>query len=292
MKTMWTRKEVKERAKEALSRNYWKAVAVSFLIFLLMGSRGGPTASVHHEQETEAVAVTEAVAMEDGSMEDAVTADGEDSVREDTEYTLSPQMEAHIDAEVAELADSLKAIAAEIEQMEPVTWVVFAIVFMIIFLIILAVVIAIYVLLVNPLSVGMHRFMLKGVDGTGKAAELGYTFDHNYKNGVKTTFVYSLHIAIGVLLFVVPGIYKMYQYYMVKYILAENPDMPCREVLERSKKMMDGHKWDTFLLDLSFIPWYILKVVTAGIAWIFYGLPYLELTRASLYRTLQEKVEN
>ena len=82
---------------------------------------------------------------------------------------------------------------------------------------------------------------------------------------------------------------------MVEYILAENPDMPYKEVLELSKKMMDGQKWKTFVLDLSFILWEVLGLFTCGILDIFFVAPYKYLTRAALYRELngdtQDNVE-
>ncbi|MDE7016815.1 MAG: DUF975 family protein, partial [Lachnospiraceae bacterium] len=98
-----------------------------------------------------------------------------------------------------------------------------------------------------------------------------------------------LHIFLWALLFLIPCIYKKYQYYMVDFILAENPDMDTKEVLEWSKRMMDGHKWDAFVLDLSFILWHMLSTLTCGILEIFYVKPYIYLSRASLYRTLCER---
>ena len=98
----------------------------------------------------------------------------------------------------------------------------------------------------------------------------------------------DLYVFLWALLFLIPGIYKKYQYYMVEFILAENPDMPYREVLERSRKMMDGQKWNAFVLDLSFILWHMLSFVTCGISEIAFVQPYINLTRAALYRALSD----
>lgn len=265
---MWTRKEVKQRAKDALSRNYWKIVLVSFLLIVLGGGVNNPATASRHVVDNEDTSI---VILEDVNPE-----------------TLSER--AQLIQEVAEnVGEAVDEKVEQLESVEPVVWIAFGIVVIIIFCIIAAIVIALDVLLVNPICIGAQRFMLKSVDGEGNIAELGYTFDHNYKNGVKTAFFRDLHIFLWALLFVIPGIYKKYQYYMVDYILSENPDMPAKEVLESSKRMMDGQKWDTFVLDISFILWHMLSTLTCGILEIFYVRPYIYLSRASLYRTLCER---
>ncbi|MCH5254851.1 MAG: DUF975 family protein, partial [Lachnospiraceae bacterium] len=164
-----------------------------------------------------------------------------------------------------------------------ISLVIVAMVF-VLFIIIVAALFDIF--LINPLMVGAQRFMLKSVDGTGDLSALGYLFDHSYINGVKAAFHRDLQIFLWALLFVIPGIYKKYQYYMVDYILAETPEMPWQEVLNLSKEMMKGQKWNTFVLDLSFILWHMLSLLTCGLLEIFYVSPYQYMTRASLYRRL------
>ena len=128
--------------------------------------------------------------------------------------------------------------------------------------------------------------MTKSVEDVAQVKEIAYGFDHSYKNVIKTMFHYDIRVALWYLLFIIPGIYKQYQYRLVPYILAEHPDMPYREVLKRSAALMCGHKWKAFLLDLSFIPWHILGLITCGIVEIFYTAPYQALTSAALYRRL------
>ncbi len=262
---MWTRKELKERAKEALRRNYWKVLLVTVIVIMIGGGAGsmfefrfGPA----HNENTENIANAE-------------------------KYSISEEREIVISNITDEMEDSLNAAVTELEQADPAVWIAFAVVFSICLIIVLVVAFAIDILLINPLYVGIQRFMLKSVDGVGNVSELGYTFDHNYKNGIKTAFFRDLHIFLWALLFIIPGICKKYQYYMVDYILAENPDMPYQEVLALSKRMMDGHKWNTFVLDLSFILWHMLAALTCGVLEVFFVIPYTQLTRASLYRKLQ-----
>lgn len=70
---------------------------------------------------------------------------------------------------------------------------------------------------------------------------------------------------------------------MVPYILAENPGMDQKEAFAISKRMMDGEKFDAFVLQLSFIGWYLLAAITCGLVGIFYVNPYVEATMAELY---------
>ena len=79
----------------------------------------------------------------------------------------------------------------------------------------------------------------------------------------------------------------MYQYFLVPYILTEYPDMEYKAALQLSRDMMEGNKWKTFVLGLSFILWDILGALTLGIVEIFYVNPYRSLTFAALYCKLK-----
>lgn len=160
------------------------------------------------------------------------------------------------------------------------------VIFLIVLLVMVAMMLIYEILLVFPLIVGAGRFMLKSLDGRAEVKDIAYAFDHSYKNIMKTMFHTQLSIFLWGLLFLIPGIYKQYQYRMVEYILAEHPDMPYKDVMRMSKDMMNGQKWKAFVLDLSFILWQIVSVLTCGVAHIFYVAPYQCLTNAALYRRL------
>lgn len=140
----------------------------------------------------------------------------------------------------------------------------------------------------NPLEVGGHNFFLKNqTDENTSLSELKVGFTSNYTNIVKTMAIRDLITGLFMLLLVVPGIIKIYQYRMVPYLLSENPDMDQEEVRNRSKEIMEGNKWAAFVLDISFFGWYILSGITCGLASIFYVSPYVFATDAELYRTLK-----
>ena len=98
----------------------------------------------------------------------------------------------------------------------------------------------------------------------------------------------EIKIFLWSLLFVIPGVIKSYEYSMVPYILAENPQMPTDRAFELSKLMTRGEKWKIFVLDLSFLGWKILGVLCCGIGGIFLA-PYIEATYAELYQVMREK---
>ena len=73
---------------------------------------------------------------------------------------------------------------------------------------------------------------------------------------------------------------------MIPYILADHPDMPREQVFDLSRQMMNGHKWKTFVLDLSFLGWDLLSILTFGIVGLFWTNPYYFQTKAEFYQTL------
>lgn len=79
---------------------------------------------------------------------------------------------------------------------------------------------------------------------------------------------------------------------MVPYILAENPGMDRREAFAISKRMMDGEKWNTFVLSLSFLGWVLLSGCTCGILTIFFVNPYAQATYTELYTYNKIKAYN
>lgn len=136
----------------------------------------------------------------------------------------------------------------------------------------------------QPLYTGVSRFFLINTGEKARLGEILYAFKNgNYWNVVKTKFLTDLYIVLWSCLLLVPGIIKMYSYRMVPYILAENPQMPTKEIIDRSRQMMDGNKWKAFVLDISFIGWYFLSAITLGIVGVFYASPYIMATNAELY---------
>ena len=79
----------------------------------------------------------------------------------------------------------------------------------------------------------------------------------------------SVFTILWSLLFVIPGIIKAYSYSMTFYILADHPEMSAKDAIRTSQVMMEGHKMDLFILELSFFGWYLLCGITFGLAALY-----------------------
>ena len=87
---------------------------------------------------------------------------------------------------------------------------------------------------------------------------------------------------------IIGGIIKRYSYYMVPYIVAENPDINAKDAIRLSCEMMHGHKFELFKIELSFIGWWILGSCTFGLSQILFSNPYEECTYCAFYVHLRE----
>lgn len=99
----------------------------------------------------------------------------------------------------------------------------------------------------------------------------------------------TIFIMLWSCLFIIPGIIAAFRYSMTFYILADNPEMSGMDALNKSKEMMKGHKWEFFLLQLSFIGWCLLVPFTFGILLIWLT-PYIETTNALYYEKIKDEI--
>ena len=228
---MWTREQLKNKAKIALRGNYWRVVLVTLIVFLI----GGATANVGIKLDSD-------------------------------EWKTLLKSGIHFELGIFEN------------------------IFLIIPVVIgFAVVIGIFlsIFIFNPLEIGTKRFYFMNLNRPADVKELAFAFDNNYKNCVEILFYRDLYVFGWTLLFIIPGIVKAYEYMMVPYLLAENPNLTKEQVFTLSKQMMTGNKWDAVVLEMfSFLGWEILSDFTCGILSVFYVEPYKNLTYAALYEEL------
>lgn len=86
----------------------------------------------------------------------------------------------------------------------------------------------------------------------------------------------------------IPAIIAQYRYYMVEYLLADNPHLRWQDALKQSGAMMQGNKWATFVLELSFLGWLLLGMCACFVG-SFFVQPYIEATKAQLYIHLKNQ---
>ena len=285
---MWKRKDLKARAKEAFKSSYWASVLIAvIMVTVVAGSSVGVSLFAPHAASTSTAVASKAVT--------AVSADGEadeisDLVDEITdadeipdldldailgEYGLSENTSPSIDSALNNLAENI----------DTETLMLCLAVIGLLVSIIAVIAILLNILLINPILVAGYQFFKE--NALERTASLKFDFNNKYSNVVLGMFLRSLFIALWSLLFIIPGIIKSYSYRMVPFILTDNPDISATDAITLSRKMMKGNKWRAFVLDLSFIGWYILSGFTFGILSIFYVRPYVYATEAELYHAIK-----
>ncbi len=148
---------------------------------------------------------------------------------------------------------------------------------------------AVTIFITNLLKVGEASFYLESRRNRASAG-VGHILcmftGETYLPVFLTMFLRGLFITLWTLLLIVPGIIKRYEYRMVPYILAENPRMRTGEVLALSRQMMNGHKWECFILQLSFAGWFLLGALMCGMG-VPFVIPYYNATMTEFYGGLK-----
>ena len=185
-------------------------------------------------------------------------------------------------------SSSLSQTADELEQMglnssEVLAVMAFIVSFALIFCIIWT---ALRIFLLNPLEIGCHSYLKENIVGEVTLNKLGDGFV-NYKRIVLTVFLRDLFLGLWFCLLFIPGVVKSYSYMMVPYILLDDPELKGTEAITRSRQMMNGNKWRAFLMDLSFIGWGLLSLLTCGLVGLLYSTPYKLSAKAALYHELK-----
>ena len=102
----------------------------------------------------------------------------------------------------------------------------------------------------------------------------------------------TLWIFLWTMLFVIPGIIKSFSYSQMFYIIAEYKEVSVTKAMRISMEITKGHKWDIFVMYLSFIGWDILCSLSLGIGnlWL---VPYKNMTYTNAYHAmLKEAIES
>lgn len=260
---MWSRAELKTSAKQILQKNYWGAVVVALVLSVALGGIGaGGVFGGGNFSNTRTATDSNVISDGLGNNYGSNTVDIYNNIAQkitNVIYNLSDT------AIILILALGLVILIASI-------------------------VISSFVL--APLEVGCRRWLLKNRTNNPPYGEMAGGFREGYLNIVKIMFCRNLFIALWSLLLFIPGIVKSYQYRMIPYLLAENPNMNMHEAFSRSKNMMYANKMNAFVLDLSFIGWQFLVLFSCGLLSIFFVSPYIHLTNTELYVALCRTTKN
>ena len=144
-------------------------------------------------------------------------------------------------------------------------------------------------ILALPLTWGYQTLFLgavRGGEATAKDMFEGYNKEL-FSRVLTTTLLYYVYVFLWSLLLLIPGCIKSYSYAMTPYILKDNPEMKNNAAIEESMHMMNGHKLELFILDLSFIGWAILSLLTCGIGFLWLA-PYMSMAHVNFYEDLKK----
>lgn len=150
-------------------------------------------------------------------------------------------------------------------------------------------------LVLLPLYIG-YLWTFLSVIRTGEQIKLTGLFQafseiSMYLKILGTYLLMMVYMFFWFLLLIIPGVIKAFAYSQTYFVLKDNPDIGINAAITRSRKLMHGYKWKYFLLQLSFIGWIFLSLITLGIGFIWLS-PYLSASNAAFYNELVKKQNN
>lgn len=145
-------------------------------------------------------------------------------------------------------------------------------------------------LIAGPYTIGVATFSLSLARGEDARFEQVFKGFNNFASALGLYFLMSIIVFLFMLLLIVPGVIRAIAYSMSYYIMADNPEMGAMEVLDESKRMMDGYKMKYFRLLMRYFGLAILCIFTLGIGFLWLA-PYIQVTNAKFYEDLRNNPE-
>lgn len=138
------------------------------------------------------------------------------------------------------------------------------------------------IIISGPFALGFAIFSL--ALSRNQEAEFVQIFQgfNNFGKALGTYLLMILFIILWMLLLIIPGIIAALSYSLTFYILADEPSIRAMEAIDKSKAMMNGYKAKLFRLQLRFLGWALLSVLTLfiGLLWL---IPWMQVTLAKFY---------
>lgn len=144
-------------------------------------------------------------------------------------------------------------------------------------------------IIAGPITVGFSKFLLKFAR-RDKSAAINDIFSEfeNFPKALGLYLLVTICTVIGTALFIIPGIIIGLALSQSYFILAEDNSKSITECMKESARIMNGYKWDFFVLQLSFIGWALLCIISCGIGFLWLS-PYYSLTTANFYLTIKDR---
>ena len=138
----------------------------------------------------------------------------------------------------------------------------------------------------DPATVGLCNYFIKNTDSKPSFKDAFSGFKVRYGRNIGTLLLVGIKLTLWYILLIIPGIIKSFEYAIIPYILADDPEISSKEAFKKANQMMKGNKWRLFCLSWSFIGWDILAFFTLGLGHIVL-CPYVEAACAAFYRELK-----
>ena len=149
------------------------------------------------------------------------------------------------------------------------------------------------VLLIGPLEYAMYNVLLAMTRNTLEDTPLAtmfQLFSKDWSRYVVAMVLITIIVCVAAFFTLgILGIILAYAYKMVPYLLRDYPELSAKEAMKMSREMMKGYKWDLFVLDLTFIGWFLLSILTCGIGF-FWLTPYIYTAETHFYNDLKAEV--
>lgn len=294
---MWKRKDLKEKARKVVKKNYWTAIIVCFLIAIFTGEFGTSIIWKTDDSFDPNYAIEQDnMIIENKTNEEKIQEAQKESQELEEKKSDLNNVELKIwDAVQTNFNSLIKSQKYIFRIWDAIEMFNINQVYLGIGLIVMAFMALVYIIiLAEPLTVGEKRYFIKARKGEDtKVGIMAEVFKKGFWKNIAITMIFRDIYNWLWFITIIGGFIKLYEYKMIPYILADNPKIERKKAFELSKQMMRGNKWKAFILDFSFIFWNILSILTFGILNILYVNPYKVATSTELYEVLKEKaIEN
>jgi len=139
----------------------------------------------------------------------------------------------------------------------------------------------------GPMTLGLYLFFKPFVKGETPRVAVLFDGFKSFLDSFVAYIVSIIFIFLWSLLLIVPGIIAAMSYSMIFLIMAENPGTDGLAAIKKSKEMMDGYKWKYACLLGRFIGWFLLCIITFGIAGLWVG-PYWVASKVLFYEDIKK----
>ena len=291
---MWKRRDLKAKARKVVKNNYWTALIVCFLLALFTSEFGTSIILIWQGEDS---VDPNYIVKQENIVSDNEKAEEELSEIKEKEEEFQEKRSGLNQVQLG-IIEIIKANVNNLFKSEKYIFRIWDAIksFGIhetglgVGLILISIIALIYIILIaEPLRVaGRKFFILASKEQNTKMGVMKEIFKKgNWKNVTYIMFFKNLYNLLWFLT-IIGGVIKFYEYRMIPFILADNPKVSKKEAFELSRKMMKGNKWKTFVIDISFILWYILSIFTFGLLNILYVNIYKASTETELYNTLKD----